>query len=160
MYPKQHLIFGVLLSIVLLIFFPKIGLMGVFLIFLSNSLVDADHYLYYVYNKKGWGLKNSYNWFIQRIPKIDKLSRKEQGRYKKILLLFHGIEFWSILILLSFFYPLLLWILLGAVTHVVLDIIEQRKDKEMVLNKISQIYIYITNKNKKEFKFKIKKTKD
>lgn len=134
--------------------------MKVFLIFLSNSLLDVDHYLYYICHKKDWSLKNSYNWFIQRILKIDKLSKKEQQRYKKILLIFHGIEFWVILIFLSFFYPFLLWVLLGAVIHMVLDIMEQRKDKELVLGKISQIYVCIKNKNKKEFKFKIKKEKD
>ncbi len=160
MYPKQHFIFGVLLSIVLLIFFPQIGLIKVFLILLSNSLVDADHYLYYVCHKKDWSLINSYRWFIQRIPKIDKLSKKEQGKYKNPPLIFHGVEFWTILIFLSFLHPLLLWVLLGVVIHTILDIIEQRNDKELVLGKISQIYVCITNKNKKEFRFKIKKTKD
>jgi len=159
MYPKQHLIFNGLLLIVLLIFFPQVGLIKVFLILLSNSLVDADHYLYYVYHKKDWSLKNSYRWFIQRIPKIDKLSKKEQGKYKKTPLIFHGIEFLAILIFLSFLHPLLLWVLLGVVIHTVLDIIEQRNDKELVLGKISQIYVCIKNKNKKEFKFKIKKQK-
>ena len=157
MYPKQHLIFSILLLIVLLIFFPQLGLIKVFLIILSNFLVDADHYLYYVYHKKDWSLKNSYNWFMQRIPKIGGLSKKEQRRYKKTPLIFHGIEFSAILIFLSFLHPFLLWVLLGVVIHIVLDIIEQRKDKELVLSKISQIYVCIKNKNKKEFKFKIKK---
>jgi len=159
MYPKQHLIFGALLLIILLILFPKVGLIKIFLIVLSHSLVDADHYLYYVCHKKDWSLKNSYGWFIQRIPKINKLSKKDTKRYKKILLIFHGIEFWAILIFLSFFFSFLLWVLIGVIIHIVLDIIEQRKDKELVLSKISQIYVYITNKNKKEFKFKIKKQK-
>ena len=153
MYPKQHLIFGGLLSIVLLIFFPQVGLIEVFLIILSNSLVDVDHYIYYVYKKKDWSLKNAHNWFTKRNQKFEKLSKKENQRYKRILLIFHGIEFWIILFFISLIFLPFYWILFGVMIHIVFDFSELLSNGISISGKISQVYTFIKNRNKKEFKF-------
>ncbi|KKM15808.1 hypothetical protein LCGC14_1692260 [marine sediment metagenome] len=153
MRPLTHALSGLIFSLLVFAAFPN-KLVGVTLIFLSSFLIDVDHYFYYVYHKRDISLKNAYRWFIRRIEKLDRLSEKEQQKYKRIFLIFHGIEFWAILIFFSFFHSFFLWILLGITVHIVLDIIDERKDRELVIGKVSQIYVYIKNKNKKEFKFK------
>ena len=160
MLPKTHLVIGAIFSLFLFILFPKVGLIEATLIFFSSSLLDIDHYIYYVYHKKSWNLKKAYKWFVLRVKELKKLPKEEQGKYKKPLLIFHGIEFWWIFIFLSFLFPLTFWILIGILLHTFLDIIEAINDTSWIIGKLSQTYIYIKNKNKKEFKFKIKKEKN
>ena len=66
MYPTQHLLLGIIFSLVLLFLFPQIGFLGASIIILSTVLIDVDHYVYYVYKKKDLSLKNSYNWIIKK----------------------------------------------------------------------------------------------
>ncbi|GAH03477.1 unnamed protein product [marine sediment metagenome] len=151
MYPKQHLFLGIIFSLIILLIFPQIGLPGFLIIILSSVLIDVDHYIYYVYNKKDWSLKNAYNWHIER-GKKERLLKKERLKYKEIILIFHGIEYLSLLIILSIIHKFFLWILIGTIIHMVFDFIEDLNHKNPLYFKLSQIYNFITNKNKKELK--------
>ena len=154
MFPKTHLILGIFLSIILLLFFPGIGFLGVLLIFLSSFLIDVDHYLYYVYNKKSWSLKGAYKWFIKRREEYIKLPKKEVGKYKQIILIFHGIECWGLIFLISLFFNPGFFIFFGMMFHLLFDFAESLYYRIPISDKFSQIYVLIMNKNKKELEVK------
>lgn len=151
MYPKQHLFGGLFLSLVLLIIFPQIGLIGFLIIALSNVLVDTDHYIYYIFKKKDFNLKKAYHWFIERRKIVDSLSKEERKKYKRDILIFHGFEF---LLLILFFYltidKVFFWVFLGTTIHMASDFIEGIYHKNPIFFKFSQLYNYIKNRNKKE----------
>ena len=69
MLPKVHIIVGGIISILLYLLFP-ITILEVSLIFLSSFLIDFDHYLLYVVNKKDFSLKKSFRWFIDNQKKF------------------------------------------------------------------------------------------
>lgn len=154
MFPKHHLILGIFLSLILLLLFPGLGFLGVLLIFLSSFLIDVDHYLYYVYNQRDWSLKRAYKWFIKRREAYYKLPEKEVGKYKQIILIFHGVECWALIFLISLIFNPVFLIFFGIMFHLLLDFAESLYYGISISDKFSQIYVFIMNKNKKELKLK------
>ena len=118
------------------------------IIFLSSVLIDIDHYLAYAIEKKDWNPKNAYNYLMQKRKFILKLSSKERAKYKVMIMIFHGIEFWIILSLLIFVNKLFLFVLIGVIIHMIPDILELYKVGTSINLKLSTIYVVQSNKNK------------
>ena len=152
MFPKTHIIIGLIVSLLALFIFPAIGFLGASIIFLSSFLIDVDHYLYYVYKQKDHNLARAYRWFVKNGEAFYKLKPEEQKKYKRTIFLFHGIEFWVILLLLlMLFNEIFLFILIGIVIHMILDFIDIYNKKQPYYIKISQIYTHRKNKTLREF---------
>ena len=150
MLPKQHIIIGFIVSLLLFICFPEITLLYTIIIFLSSVLIDFDHYLYYVIKKKDMHLGRAYKWWLGRRVAYTHMSKVERDSYKKVLMIFHGIEFWIILLLLVFINKIFLFVLIGISIHMILDFIDLFIRKDSFYIKISQIYTHLKNRNKKE----------
>jgi hypothetical protein len=145
MLPLYHGILGAAISIILLLAFPQIGWLGASIIFLSSILLDFDHYLYYAIKKRDLSLKRAYAYFIRlRRYGID----NEDYAYKRPILIFHGIEFCIILLLLSIFSKFFLWVFIGFMIHMLLDYLEMIASKQPMYFKFSQIYVLARNKSK------------
>jgi len=145
MYPTQHLILGIIFSLVLLFLFPQIGIIGVLIIIFSTVLIDVDHYLYYVFKKKDLSLKNSYNWFIKKVNKFHNLPRKQRNKFYLAFCFLHGVEILIILLLFSKLFPYFFFIFIGFSFHLLLDLISETQYRDRI-DRISLIYDF--------FKFK------
>ena len=108
-----HLIVSAILAAVLYPVFQW----KVLLIFVGGVLIDADHYLWYIYKYKKFNLVDSYKFYLKNMEINDFTN------VYGILLVFHTIEFLFIMVLLSFYNKLALLFTLGLLTHYVLDII-------------------------------------
>ena len=150
MLPKYHIVFGMIISLIIYFLF-QITFFQFLLIFLSSFLIDVDHYFYYIFKEKNLSLTKAYAWGKKSGRKWDILSLKEKKEYKTPIFIFHGIEFLFLLVILSFFNNLFLYIFLGIIIHLILDFIDIIHTKDLLLYKFSQIYVYIRNKNKKIF---------
>ena len=155
MWPKTHVVYGFIASLALYLIFPSIGLLEASLIFFSSFLIDIDHYFYYVGKTKDISLINAINWFSERKRKWHKLSalqiRQYTKKFKHHFLIFHGFEFVALLAILTFYFPLIFWILIGVTIHLLMDYRELVSLGLSPLIKMSQTYVYITNKKKKDF---------
>jgi hypothetical protein len=123
MLPKYHIIYGLIFAAIVFLFFPDIGLIGFTLIFLSSFLIDVDHYLFYAFTHKDRSLKNAREWFMKKRDKALKLSKKDRRQILQIPCIFHGIETVLILIFLSLFFPIFIYILIGLIFHQILDLL-------------------------------------
>lgn len=150
MYPSQHLVLGIIFSAIVLFLFPQIGFLGFLLIVLSTFFIDVDHYIYYAYRKRDFNLRNAYNHYIKNIKKLMSMPKKERKNYKKPIFIFHGIEFWILLLIISFFYKIIFFIFIGVMFHMLLDYFAFFYYGWSQDGKISQIYTLIRNKKKKE----------
>ncbi len=150
MYPKQHIIFGIIFSASLFFLFPQIGLIGFFIVFLSSFLIDVDHYLYSVYKKKDLSLKNAYNWFTKNKKIFLSLPRKQRNGFYRGFYFLHGIEVLIILFLFSFFSKYFFFIFIGVAFHLLLDSVDQTIDWDRI-DKFSLIYDFIKFKKLKVF---------
>jgi len=150
MLPKTHALWGFVFSAVLFIFIPGVSLVDASLVFLASFFVDADHYLYYVLRKKDLSLKNAYAWFIEKRDFLRSLNSEEIRKYERAIMIFHGIEFWAILAFLIFIHKIFLFILLGILFHMCLDLIDLVRRDMPMHSKLSQIYTHKTNKNRKK----------
>jgi len=151
MYPRTHILFGLLMALLIKLIF-LVSLMQALIIFASAFLIDIDHYLYYVFKKKDLSPFRAYAWFIELDKRMEKLSAAKRKQYKTPLMIFHGIEFWLILLILSFYSRIFTFILIGVAVHMILDYVDIYRERAPFYAKFSQIYTCIKNKNKKEIK--------
>ena len=151
MYPRYHILIGFLVSASVYLIFPGVGLAGFLIIFLSSFLIDVDHYVYYLFSKKDWSLKNA----LLTCKKIDKKSRlvpkKDRKNFYSGLYFLHGSEAIIILVVLSFFSNIFLFVLIGFLIHQVLDMIELITLNESPDKLISFFYSVYRKKYKKPY---------
>lgn len=149
MLPKWHILIGFVFSYVL-VYFLHFSILAGLVVFLWSFLIDVDHWLIYALRGK-FNLTEDYNQHKKITENYLKLSIKERRKYKRYIIIFHGLEFVLVLVLLSFVNQFFFWILLGTLIHMLADFFDLHSKQEPFYSKISQIYVYITNKNKKEF---------
>ena len=149
MFPKTHVIVGIIASLAIFILWPSISLFNLGIIFLSSVLIDFDHYLYFIWTKSDFSLAHAYRWFVAKNKLMFSLPENERKKYKHVILLFHGIEFWLLIFLLSFLDKIFIWVLAGLAIHMFVDFAGVLYYKEPLYTKFSQIYVYLSNMSKK-----------
>jgi hypothetical protein len=149
MLPKIHALIGIILSILICLIF-HISLFYTFVVFFASVFIDFDHYVWFVIKKKDFSLKNAYHHFKEKRKIFHKLSNKEKHKHKMPYLIFHVIEFWIILFLLSYFNKIFLFVLIGTLIHMLLDYIEIIHNKTLFYPKLSLILTYFINQKKKK----------
>ncbi len=143
MNPSKHFIFGLIFAGFLYFIFPQIGLIGFSIIIFSTVLIDVDHYLYYVYKKKNFNLKNAYKWFIKNQKKLFSLPRKQRNKFQTGFCFLHGIEVLFILLILWVFVSkYFLFIFVGFAFHLLLDSIYQTTYWDRI-SKVSLVNDYL-----------------
>jgi hypothetical protein len=148
---KWHILFGFVISYILVYFFNFTIFAGL-IIFLSSWLIDGDHYLWYAFEMKDWNPFHGIKWYLNSIPTWFKLPLKEREKFKRGVFIFHGILFWLILGALSFLHPIFLWVLIGVAIHMAADLPDLIIRGEPLYNKIFPCYVIKRNKNKKGLK--------
>jgi hypothetical protein len=148
MLPSKHLFFGIIFALILLFIFPQIGFIGFFLILSSTVLIDVDHYLYYVYKKKDWNLRNAFKWFIKSGKKFNGLPKDQRDNVYFGVCFLHGIETIIIFFAFSFYFTFLLFIIVGFIFHQLLDLIQLIEKRISPLKVVSMIYLLIDIKDK------------
>jgi len=148
---KWHLIVGLSVSFILVQFFNFSWIAGL-IVFLSSWLIDFDHYFWIGTESKNWNPIKAIKWRIRFVPKWRKLSYIERSKFKRGVFIFHGVEFWSIILTLSFFYSIFFFVLIGIGIHMILDWIELIEKKEPLYNKMLPFYVIKRNKNKKSLR--------
>ena len=150
MYPKHHILLGFIFSVFVFILFPKIGILGVSIIFLSSFLIDVDHYIGYAIRKRDWNVMNAIKWNFEVSKKANLMKRKERNKFYVFLFFLHGFEVLFVLALLAIFVsPLFLFILTGFTFHLTLDVVHQRFYWDR-MDKLSLIYDYFKYKKLKK----------
>lgn len=139
MYVQYHIILGIIFAGICFFFFPEIGLINVSIIFFSSVLIDVDHYLFYVFKKKDFSLKNAYKWFMKKVKQIHLMSREKRNKVCYWVYFLHGIEVLTIFLILSVFSKYFFFIFIGFSFHLLFDIFAEsfwidRFDKFSVIN--------------------------
>jgi len=147
---KWHIITGFIISYILVYFFNFPVLAGT-IIFLSSFIIDVDHYFYYAYIKKDLSPFNAVKWFYIQHKKFIGLTKQQKANVKHAVNIFHGIGFWVILLILSFYYQIFFWILLGVIIHIIPDIFYTLKHEFPISIKLCPLIVYIKNKKAKSF---------
>ena len=96
-------------TILTIIFYPVFGLYSL-LVFIGGFFVDADHYLYTAIVTRNIGLKKAYLFY-----------KTPWEKRKLILHVFHTVEIWALLLVMSFFYKEAAIISAGLVIHMIMD---------------------------------------
>lgn len=151
---SSHVIAGVLFSLVLFLIFPHIGLLYLLIIFLSSVLIDVDHYVYYIFNKKDMSLTNSYKHSMKQMRWYFAMTREKQRKVFHGFFLFHGFEFIILLLVLGWFVSnIFLYIFIGVIFHLFLDNFYEGLFAGR-LDKISSIYELIRSRDSSIIRFK------
>lgn len=148
MLPKTHIITGFIASLILWAFIPQVTIFYALIIFLASFLIDFDHYLFYVFKQKDYNLKRAFWWFIEKGKFYNKLSLEKREEYRRVIMIFHGIECWIILLLAITLHEIFLFILVGIAIHMTLDFIDIYRQGEPFYQKISQVLVHVRNNKK------------
>ena len=122
-------------AIILFLIVPEIHLIGFMLIVLSSSLLDADHYIFYIAKKRNLNLIKAYKWFRAKNDKFKLLSLEYRRKVYRAFCCFHGLEIPILFLILTFLVSeYFAFIFIGIIFHLSLDYIDQwkpgeRKDK-------------------------------
>ena len=143
MVPLIHFLLSLIIAVLV---YPIFG-WAVLMIFIGGVLIDVDHYLYYALKKKDLSLRRAYRYFVRL------RERSIKGKTLNIkypILIFHGIEFCIILLVLSIFSSFFWRVLIGIIIHLALDYTETLISGRSISFKLSQIYVIASNKHRKE----------
>ncbi len=140
MNPQVHFILGIPFIAILYFFFsPVISVFGLTIIFLSSVLIDADHYIYYIFKKKNFNPFKSYEWYKKNTCTFCSLPKEKQKEFYLGFYFLHGIETLILLFFLGVYLsPVFILILIGFLFHLFVDfstevIYEQRFSKLSVI---------------------------
>lgn len=147
MLPSKHIVIGAVFSVFL--YLLGFQLVYVFLFFLSSFLIDVDHYLYYFYRKKDLSLKRAFNWYLALDKRYFALPKNSRGKYWYGFCIFHGIEPIILIFIFSIFFKPLVFVSLGFLLHIALDILLKIFEGGDPLELSSLIYkVYYNSKRK------------
>lgn len=121
MYPKYHIVLAAIFAVLLYFLFTFIGFFEAIIIFLAGSVIDIDHYFTYIIEKKDLNFIKSVKWCKRTSHLYTNLKKEKAKKVRVPICWFHGLEFLIILIVLSFFSNIFLFILIGVVFHLFLD---------------------------------------
>lgn len=118
----------VIISIVFIPLYPILG-KSVFLIMLASIIIDIDH-VYILFKEKSFSIK-----------RIKSLNKSIHAKYKKdptnafkdIIYIFHTVAFNILLLILSLWFPPLIFVSMGFIFHILTDIIHHLYNKMPVL---------------------------
>ena len=116
---SQHLVVTGIASAAIM---PWYGGESIALFAAGSVLIDVDHYLFYVVRTKRFDVRGMFRYF-------DALQDFERHIPYVGLCLFHTIDFFLIVALGAFYYPILLPLLAGLLFHFVVDLIDLYRKK-------------------------------
>ena len=137
---EQHALIGIIVAIMLSIM--GLPLPYIVLIVMVSIFIDIDHFFYYIIKFK------KYNPF-----KMNKYFRRyERLRNSTTMLpifIFHNFETIIILLILSFIFPIMFYVLIGVLLHMIMDWIVMPTKKYPMIIKLSLILVLLENRRRK-----------
>src|SRR3989338_2278500 len=103
MLPHQHVFWGAVFAFIILIILPDVAWYNILLLFLSTFLIDFDHYLASLINKRKYlSLRQSFKYHMD-LGKIQYIERKRGIRRKGDFHIFHTLEFHILVFIIGLF---------------------------------------------------------
>lgn len=113
MLPKYHLSLTIILAAILLVF-DSVNISQALLIIFGGFFIDTDKWLLYVIYKKDFSIRRSFKYFNQ----FSNMKKRPV-----FLCIFHTVESFILMIILSFIWLPFFYILIGMTFHLFLDLI-------------------------------------
>ena len=133
MLPKEHFIYAIVPAIIISFYNPIYAL----LFLASTILIDIDHYAAFVSSFKKYNLKAAAKFYTNDLYHY-LLKHKV-----KVFLLFHNIETFIILLLLSAFFPSIYPVFFGVSFHYLLDLCRDYiTNKRFVREESAILYLF------------------
>jgi|TARA_Y100000310_G_C20589924_1_gene767448 hypothetical protein len=104
----------IITSIICLMLFRTAGLFNVLTVFAFGVLVDADHYLWYILKFKKFSISKAMKFFT------------EIKDANHVLLLFHCVEWFIPLFVLSMYFEIAWYAMLGFAVHISMDYLDSK----------------------------------
>lgn len=136
MLPQYHFLFALIASVIL--FLLKINPLFILLFFLAAILIDIDHYFLYIARKKSINPFKAYYYHKYELEKEIKKARQ-----KYVLVIFHTIEFFVVLLIFSLIFHTLWPIFLGCLFHEIIDLIYDSTRKEKKYKRAFSLIYYL-----------------
>ena len=133
-----HLIVSLILVAIL---FPLFGFYSL-IVLIGGFFIDLDHIIFHGVKFKSFDLMKAYN-YCREITVNKKIKE-----YKKVIKVFHSVEFVFLIAVFSFYYKIFLILLMGMIIHIIMDLINEYP----IFGNLNPYSIIIYVKNVKKYK--------
>ncbi len=137
---NKHILYGALFTIILYFLLPEINTINLLLIWFSSVLIDFDHYIYYMYKKKDFNLKNAYKFFKLKQDKFRLLPKEKREEFYGGIFFLHSLEVLIILFIIGLYFESIFFIFIGFGFHLILDLIHNVVFYKRRMDKLSLIH--------------------
>ena len=128
----SHLKYTAVASSAMLVFW---NWQQILLFAIGSILIDADHYIFYIFKCKKFDIKGMFAYYNMLMREKDRIT------YLGVLV-FHTIEFFIVVGILSLYIPVMVYLLAGLIFHFILDTIFLYKIKCISLRAYSLIQAF------------------
>jgi len=123
MFPRWHILFGLIFSILFFVLFPLTAWYNLTIIFFASFLIDFDHYATAVWKTGKWNLSKAYDYYMKLKKKAEEERRK--GIFRKgDFHVFHTIEFHALILAIGLIFSPFLYVFIGMLFHSLLDLVD------------------------------------
>lgn len=135
---KQH---AILTGAAVAALTPVLDVAELALFAVGGVLIDVDHYLLYIHRRRDFSIRGMFRYFEELQPIQTTIPYVG-------LCLFHTIDFFVLLAVLGYFYPLLYPLLAGCIFHFVIDLFDLRRKKVILIRPFFLIEHFIRRRSK------------
>jgi hypothetical protein len=107
-------------------------------VIIGGVLIDIDHYLWYVWDRKDWNIFRAWRHF-----RVEYLWLGLEKNIKSEIYIFHNIEFLAVLAAASFYSNFIFMFTIGVVVHYALDLIYEYIHLEKGIGKSRSIIAWL-----------------
>jgi hypothetical protein len=123
MFPRWHILYGTIFSVLFWVLFPAIAWYNITLIVFGSIFIDFDHYMNAVLKTKKWSLFEAFAY--HRKLRKKETEEKRKGIFRKgDFEIFHTIESHLFILALGLVLNPFLYVFIGMVFHSFIDLID------------------------------------
>jgi hypothetical protein len=108
---------------------------------IGGVLIDVDHYLLYVQRRRNLSIPGMFRYFNELQPIQSNIPYVG-------LCIFHTIDFFILLAVLAYFYPLVSYLLAGCLFHFAIDLFDLRRKKAIFIRPYFLLEHFIRRRSK------------
>ena len=122
MFPRWHILSGLIFTLLFWIVFPQTAWYNIALIVFASVLIDFDHYMCAVWDTKKWSLFKAFE-YHERLMKIELKEKRKRIFRKGDFHIFHTIEFHALVLAIGLIFSPFFYVFIGMLFHSLLDLV-------------------------------------
>lgn len=124
----QLLVHFIVSAILVILLFPFFGYFSL-LALIAGTLIDLDHYILYIIEKRDFNIINCYKYCLTVVP-----------HFVDSVFIFHTVELLVLIFIISIFHPFLFPFFIGLLVHDIMDFTAEKFSQLQIIKPYSLLF--------------------